>query len=150
MNILLWLIKQFEGCKLLAYLCPAGVWTIGWGSTGNDVKKGVVWTQEQADRRLFADASYFWMASLKISPILALHPEVHNAIADFCYNLGVTRYKSSTLRKRVDAEDWDGAQEEIVKWVYGGGKKLRGLVLRREAEAAVIARYASGMIKKAA
>ena len=52
-------IRRFEGCKLKAYLCPAGVWTCGWGATGPDVVKGTVWTQEQADTRLIKDASRF-------------------------------------------------------------------------------------------
>lgn len=144
MNILLALIRRFEGCRLVAYLCPAGVWTIGWGATGPDVKKGLSWTQEQADRRLEGDALLYSLAALKASPCLAAHPEIHHTIADFCYNLGLGRYKASTLRKRIDAGDWDGACDEIVKWVFGGGKKLPGLVLRRQAEAAVIVKYAGG------
>jgi len=142
MNILLTLIRRFEGCKLLAYLCPAGVWTIGWGATGPGIKKHLAWTQEQADDRLDDDALRYWLATLKASPVLSQHPEIAQAIADFVYNLGATRYRASTLKKRVDAEDWDGACEEIVKWVFGGGRKLPGLVLRRQAEAAIIAQHA--------
>lgn len=138
MNLLRALIKFFEGLYLKAYRCPAAVWTIGYGATGPDIGPGVVWTEDQADERLERDMVKFYMAALKASPVLALHPEKHEAIADFCYNLGTGRYKSSTLKKRVDAEDWEGAQEEIMKWVYGGGRKLRGLVLRREAERAII------------
>lgn len=134
MKWLLALIKRFEGCKLLAYLCPAGVWTIGWGSTGPGIKKGLRWTQEQADERLDKDAVVYWLGAVKLSPVLAGHETKHAAIADFCYNLGVGRYKASTLKKRIDEEDWEEAAEEIVKWVFGGGRKLPGLVLRREAE----------------
>lgn len=60
------------------------------------------------------------------------------AIADFAYNVGLGRLQASTLRRRLNAGDYAGAREELRKWVYGGGKKLRGLVLRREAEAALV------------
>jgi lysozyme len=138
MKILLALIRRFEGCKLKAYLCPAGVWTLGWGATGPGISKGATWSQEQADVRLKLDAHRFFLSSLKASPVLALYPDAHQAIADFCFNLGTTRYRSSTLKKRIDAEDRDGACDEIVRWVFGGGRKLPGLVLRRQAEAAII------------
>lgn len=138
LDILFILIRRFEGCKLTAYLCPAGVWTIGWGATGPGIVRGVVWTQEQADARLTADAQAYAMSTLKASPVLALYPEVGQAISDFVYNLGLTRYKASTLKKRVDAQDWDGACEQLQRWVFGGGRRLPGLVLRRQAEAAVI------------
>lgn len=147
MNILLRLIKLFEGCRLKAYLCPAGVWTIGWGATGPGIGPGVEWSQDQADARLDGDALKYWRIALKASPGLALHPEIHEAIADFCYNLGGTKYRSSTLKRRIDAEDWEGACEEILKWVYGGGKKLPGLVKRRVAERAVIQENAAGKIE---
>ena len=61
-----------------------------------------------------------------------------SAIADFCYNLGTTRYKSSTLRRKVRDSDWLDAADELQKWVWGGGRKLPGLVLRRQAEAALL------------
>jgi len=138
MNILLRLIKRFEGCRLKAYLCPVKVWTIGWGATGPGIKQGIEWTEDQADSRLDTDAYKYWAIALKASPVLALYPEIHEAIADFCYNLGGTKYKASTLKKRIDAGDLDGACEEIVKWVYGGGRRLPGLILRRRAESEII------------
>jgi lysozyme len=138
MKWLLALIRKFEGCRLKAYLCPAGVWTIGWGATGPGIKKGVEWKQWEADARLKKDAMVYWLAAVKLSPILAGNKCKHAAIADFCYNLGSSRYKASTLKKRVDEEDWEEAVYEIQRWVYGGGRKLRGLVIRRKAEAALL------------
>lgn len=136
---LLDLIRRFEGCKLEAYLCPAGIWTCGWGATGADVRPGTRWTQEQADARLIRDADVFYRGVGKLSPSLWLEgDERHSAIADFAYNLGLTRYKASTLKRRVDAGDWSRVPEELDKWVLGGGKKLPGLVARRKAEAALI------------
>lgn len=129
------LIRRFEGCRLIAYLCPAGVWTIGWGATGPEVKPGTAWTQPQADARLEADAERFYLAAGKLSPVLWLEGDArHTAIADFCFNLGTTRYKASTLKRRIDAGDWAGAADELQKWVWGGGRKLPGLIARRQAE----------------
>ena len=135
---LLELIRRFEGCKLKAYLCPAGVWTCGWGATGPDVTKGTSWTQEQADARLNKDAATFMVAACAQSPVLWFDENKRAAITDFCFNLGMTRYKASTLRRKVNAGDWEGAQEELQKWVWGGGRKLPGLVLRRQAEARLL------------
>lgn len=137
-KLLLDLIKRFEGCKLFAYLCPAGIWTCGWGATGKDVVKGTTWTQATADRRLDADALRFLLAASNESPVLWFDESKQAAIADFCFNLGMTRYKASTLKRKVNAGDWEGAQEELMKWVWGGGRKLPGLVLRRQAEALLL------------
>ena len=141
MKILLHLIKSFEGCRLVAYLCPAGVWTVGWGATGPGIGIGTKWSQEQADSRMTKDAFKFWCIALKASPSLALHPEVHEAISDFCFNLGGAKYRASTLKKRIDAEDFEGACVELMRWVHGGGRRLPGLVKRRAAEVAVIEEY---------
>jgi len=133
------LIRFFEGLRLKVYLCPAGVWTIGYGSTGPDITaKTKRVTAEWAEERMTADAARFVRQALKASPILANHPEKLCAIADFCYNLGTTRYLASTLRRRVNAEQWDEASQELMKWVWGGGRKLPGLVRRRMAEQAII------------
>lgn len=139
MNYLLWLIRRFEGCKLVAYLCPAGIWTNGWGSTGPDVRQGVTWTQEYADERMQRDARTFYNAVAKASPILVTTDATHDAIADFAYNLGVGRYRASTLKRRIDEGDFEEAIQELGKWVRGGGKVLKGLVDRRRAEAELIA-----------
>ena len=133
------LIQRFEGCRLAAYRCPAGIWTCGWGSTGADVTAATRWTQAQADARLAADVARFVADALRLSPGLSKQrPGRLAAIADFCYNAGPGAYEGSTLRKRVDAGDWAGARAEIVKWVHGGGQVLPGLVRRRAAEAALL------------
>lgn len=95
-------------------------------------------TEVEADRLMVQDAQLFALASLKASPILAQDANKHSAIADFCFNLGTTRYKASTLRRKIDAGDWEGAADELPKWVWGGGRKLPGLVLRRAAEARLL------------
>lgn len=130
------LIKRFEGCKLMPYYCPAGVLTCGWGSTGLDVFPGRAWTQEYADSRMLMDAQKFARGTLALCP--SLTGNKLSAIADFSYNLGIGRLKASTLRRKVNAGDWSGVPAELRKWVNGGGRRLPGLVLRREAEIALI------------
>lgn len=142
------LIKRFEGCRLKAYLCPAGVWTIGWGSTGPGIVKGVVWTQAQADARLEKDAMVYAQGAAALSPVLLFDDLKLCAIADFCYNLGVSRYKISTLRKRVNAGDWEGACTELMKWTRGGGRVLPGLVLRCQARVDLVKRSVAGRFER--
>jgi len=132
LELLVKLIKRFEGCRLKAYYCPAGVLTCGWGSTGKDIFPNTVWTQEYADKKLMYDAISFLKATQKLCP--DLEGERLGAIADFTYNLGVGRLKSSTLRKKLNDGDFVSASKELKKWVNGGGKKLKGLVVRRDAE----------------
>lgn len=130
------LVRRFEGCRLTPYICPAGVWTCGWGSTGPDVFPGRSWTQEYADERMRQDAYTFARGTRALCP--GLEGERLCAIADFAYNLGLGRLKASTLRRRLNDEDWAGARAELAKWVNGGGRRLPGLVLRRAAEAAYV------------
>lgn len=133
------LIRKFEGLRLKPYLCPAGVPTIGYGHTGKDVTLDMKPISEPvAEGMMHKDAEIFTRASGNLSPVLWFDEGKHSAIADFCFNLGTSRYKASTLKRRVDSGDWDGAREELAKWVWGGGRKLPGLVLRRAAEAALI------------
>lgn len=130
------LIKRFEGCRLKAYLCPAGVWTCGWGSTGPDVKADTVWTQEFADARMQKDAEHFLHGTVELCPGLAGNRLA--AIADFAYNLGLGRLRFSTLRKKLNAADWAGSRAELMKWVFSKGKALSGLTQRRFAEAVLL------------
>jgi lysozyme len=138
LELLYKLIKRFEGCRLTPYLCPAGVWTCGWGSTGKDVFPGRPWTQAYADERLEQDAHRFAKGALGLCPTLLGDDRKLAAIADFAYNLGLGSLKASTLRKRVNARDWDAAQYEIKRWNKSGGKVLKGLVTRRAAEAELL------------
>lgn len=136
METLLGLIRRFEGLRLRAYFCPAGVLTCGYGSTGPDIKAGTTWTKAQAEARMAADAARFAGAARKLCPGQA--GDNLAALADFAYNLGATRLSGSTLRRKINAGDVAGARDELRKWVRGGGKVLPGLVIRREAEAALL------------
>lgn len=134
------LCKHFEGLSLAPYFCPAGVPTIGYGSTFYEDGTRVTMddppiTEERALRLLrIALEKEYLLGVLRASPSLVRSPEALGALSDFAYNLGVPRYRASTLRKRVEEEDWEGAREEIVKWRKAGGIILQGLVRRREAE----------------
>lgn len=136
---LLALIRKFEGLHLKPYLCPAGVPTIGYGHTGKDVTLSMAPISEPvAEALMHQDAEVFMRAAGNLSPVLWFDEDKHAAIADFCFNLGSSRYKASTLKRRVDSGDWDGACDELAKWVWGGGRKLPGLVARRAAEAGLL------------
>ena len=138
--------EPFEGMALLRggmvypYLCPAGVPTIGRGNTryldGRPVTMNDPPISLDAAERLFLmSLPPYLYGVLKASPNLAKHPDAWGAMADFAFNLGVARYRASTLKRKVDEEDWDAVEDELMKWTRAGGRVLRGLVLRREAEA---------------
>ena len=130
------LLKRFEGLRLVAYLCPAKVWTIGYGSTivnGKPVYQGMEITLEEAEQALREDLDRFEKAVLKYVRI-PLKQHQFDALVDFTYNLGIGALKSSTLLKKINAYLLQDAALEFKKWVYAGGKVLPGLVARREAE----------------
>lgn len=141
------LIAPWEGMHRMGkdglvypYICPAGIPTIGEGSTYYYDGRKVTMndpplTVDQCKRLFQLTLRTYLVAALEASPILAKYPRPWAAITSFNQNVGPARYRSSTLRRRVNAEDWDGAREEIVKWNRGGGRVLRGLDLRRRAEA---------------
>lgn len=133
------LIKQFEGCKLKAYQCPALLWTIGFGNTfyedGTKVKPGDVITQERANELLDIIVEDF---AKKVKPLIKQNLTDNNfsALVSFAYNAGVTNLKNSTLLKKVNANPKDPSiRAEFMKWVRANDKVLNGLVKRREAEA---------------
>lgn len=138
------LCKHFEGFRSHPYICPAGYPTIGYGTVYKPDGTKVTMedspvTQEQAEEWLRSELlNNYMLGVLKASPILVNHPKALAAIADFAYNLGVPRYRASTLRKRIEAQDWNRAAVELGKWVYGGGRVLPGLVRRRAAESKLL------------
>lgn len=130
------LIKRWEGCRLEAYPDPGtggDPWTIGWGSTGEGIHKGVVWTQEQADRRLAADVGKF-MAGVQAAVGRSLTPNQLGALTSLAYNIGLGAFKNSTLLRLLHADDFKGASEQFLRWNRAGGKVMRGLSNRRADE----------------
>lgn len=138
------LCRHFEGLRLRPYLCPAGYPTQGYGTVNKPDGTQVALTdppitQETAEAWLLHELQHTYMTGvLKASPKLITDPAALGALTDFAYNLGVPRYRASTLRKRVDAGDWAGAKAELLKWTRAGGQVLPGLVRRRQAEARLL------------
>jgi len=138
------LCKQFEGFRAKPYLCPAGIPTIGYGSTYYADGRKVTLQDEpieepQAEALLMHELETTYLPGvLRNCPGLAVDERKLNAIVDFAYNLGVGRLQTSTLKRKINAQDWEGAQEQLMLWVRGGGKVLPGLVRRRAAESALL------------
>lgn len=129
------LIKRFEGCKLTAYKCPAGVLTIGYGHTGDDVTEGLTISQEDANDLLFDDVLCFENGVNNLVKGLDLSQGMFDALVCFAYNVGLTNLKKSTLLKLLKDGKVLEASEEFVKWNKSNGKVLDGLTKRRAAEA---------------
>ena len=127
------LVKHFEGLYLNAYLCPAGVPTIGYGHT-EGVKMGQTITAPQAEDFLAGDLAGA-AADVDRLVTVALNDDQRGALASFVFNLGAGNLASSTLLRKLNAGDYAGAAAEFGKWVNAGGRKLDGLVKRRAAEA---------------
>lgn len=128
--------KEFEGCQLTAYQDIAGVWTIGYGHTGKDVYSGLVWIQQQADEALDHDIQAAQTLLLMYSP--AVMGNALYALTDFVFNLGIGNYRTSTLCKCVNSQDWTGAKAQLLTWDHSNGKVVPGLLRRRQAEAALL------------
>ena len=140
------LSKRFEGfCRVpksdpgraYPYVCPAGFWTIGYGHLCD--AKHLPITTDAGEAYLAADMADALKATLRYCPVLADEPDGRiAAIVDFTFNLGAGRLQASTLRRRVNQRDWIAASQELRRWVYGGGKALPGLVIRRAAEISLL------------
>lgn len=135
------LIKGFEGCRLTAYRCPGGVLTIGYGHTGSDVTPGQTISQQTADELFDKDLARVedelqrWM---HIDGVPHLTQGQYDALVSFAYNLGVPRLRSSTLwRKVIMCPSDPSVAAEFTRWVNAGGKRMPGLVSRREQEAQI-------------
>lgn len=127
------LIKKAEGCKLTAYLCPAGKLTIGYGSTGSHVKRGMTITQDRAEALLTEDLKRFQAAVAREAPNAT--QSQFDAMVALAFNIGTAAFLKSTLLRKHKAKDYAGAQAEFHRWNKAEGKVLAGLVTRRAAEA---------------
>lgn len=144
------LVKKWEGLHkkgsdglIYPYLCPAGMWTIGFGSTrdfdGKPITKDTPpKTPEECERLMLMELAGCVRQAVKHSPILVENEEALGAISSFIFNLGSGNYYRSTLRRKINEGDWEQARKEISKWVWGGGRRLPGLVARRMEEASYL------------
>jgi lysozyme len=138
------LIKHFEGChkrvgpdRYQAYVCPAGVLTIGFGITRADKYKfgpNTIWSMADCDEA-FVDSMREYEAAVHRMVTVALQPWQYDALVSFCFNCGPGNLQKSTLLRKLNAGDYAGAALEFHRWNKGGGKVLNGLVRRRASEA---------------
>ncbi len=126
------LIRQFEGLRLTAYRCPAGVWTIGYGHTSG-VVQGIAITKEQAEEFLRQDIA---TAEIIVSAECQnLRQCQFDAVVSFVFNVGGWNFRKSTLLKKIKANPDDNSiMDEFLRWVYSKGAILLGLQKRRLAE----------------
>lgn len=133
LTLLITLLKRFEGCRLHAYRDIAGVWTIGYGETLG-VCAGMVWTQDEADSRLYLRALQFLMATGKACPVLMNYPHRWAAATCLSYNIGMGAFRASSVSRLSKRGEWQRAADSFWLWNKAGGKVVNGLTRRRTEE----------------
>ncbi|WP_375706181.1 lysozyme [Bartonella sp. AA2SXKL] len=138
-------LKKWEGLRLHAYRDASGVWTIGYGHTEKAGKpivvEGMVITDTRAEILLLEDLRQYERAVEK-AVYVDLSDEQFGALVSFCYNIGIIAFQNSTLLKKLNKGDYESVPIELQKWTRAGGKRLKGLVHRRAAEAGLWAKGA--------
>ncbi|MCL1124146.1 lysozyme [Shewanella surugensis] len=128
------LIAEHEGQVFSSYLDPIGVLTSCYGHTGTDLKHGQTFTEKECLEQLVVDLSKHNYKLMKLTHPVMLTDSEHGAYLSFIYKVGHQAFADSTLRKKLLAGDRIGACNELSRWVYGAGKKLKGLIKRRQSE----------------
>lgn len=126
------LIKRWEGFRSKAYLCPANVWTIGYGHT-KTARAGQRISELQARALLMQDVQEYEKAVNRLVTV-QLTQNQFDALVSFAFNVGIGALATSTLRKRLNKGQYELAARELDRWVHGGGRKLPGLASRRKEE----------------
>jgi len=149
----------FEGYRNKPYRCSAAIWTVGWGHamyadqlalpnarkdgglirSDYQLKEGDarVWSKDELVELFKVDINTFERGVLRLSPNLVNHQSKFDAVTSFAYNAGLGNYQRSTIRMKVNREDWEGAAQAFMSWTKAGGKEVAGLVKRRKAEVAL-------------
>ena len=132
------IIKHYEGYSSSVYCCPAGRWTIGWGSTWDNKGRPIKKTQEDisqdyAEKLLLREIRHTDHAIDKLVTA-ELNENMYSALTSFIYNVGSGNFQRSTLRMKLNRGDYQGAADELPKWRKAGGRVLKGLVRRRKSE----------------
>lgn len=142
------LLHHYESCRLAAYPDPGSVdghpWTIGWGHTGKEVKRGLVWTQAQADAAFVQDLAATEAGVQRLVKV-PLSQGQFDALVSFAYNVGLDENRNgkaeglgeSTLLRKLNAKDYAGAAEQFLVWNKNDGVVMYGLTRRRTAERAL-------------
>ena len=155
------LMHRFEGCRNRPYLCPAHIWTIGYGHVlyqeqiklpmvkangyNGAIRKEFplaegdnrVWSKEEINQLFASDVSSFERGVLRLVPGVAGMQGSFDALVSFAFNAGLGNLQRSTIRMKANRGDWFGAADAFMAWTKGGGRVLPGLVKRREAERAL-------------
>jgi lysozyme len=156
------LMHRYEGCRNKPYLCPAHIWTIGYGhvlyqeqirlpmvrTEGKDIpmirkemplkpEDSRVWSKQEIEELFAADVASFERGVLRLVPGVVGRQGSFDALVSISFNFGLGNLQRSTIRMKANRGDWDGAAEAFRAWTKGGGKVLPGLVKRREAEIAL-------------
>jgi lysozyme len=156
------LMHRFEGCRNKPYLCPAHIWTIGYGHVlyqeqiklpmarveGKEVamirkemplkpEDSRVWSKEEIEKLFADDVASFERGVLRLVPGVVGRQGAFDALVSISFNFGLGNLQRSTIRMKANRGDWEGAAEAFMAWTKGGGKVLPGLVKRREAERAL-------------
>ncbi len=156
------LMHRFEGCRNKPYLCPAHIWTIGYGHVlyqeqiklpmarveGKEIpmirkemplkpEDNRVWSKEEIEKLFADDVASFERGVLRLVPGVAGRQGAFDALVSISFNFGLGNLQRSTIRMKANRGDWEGAAEAFMAWTKGGGKVLPGLVKRREAEIAL-------------
>jgi len=139
------LCVKFEGLILKPYTCPAGVATIGVGATFYQDGQKVTLQDPPITKDAAMDLLKFHLEQVFLPGVFRQCPVLANeksgriaAILDFAFNAGTGRLQTSTLKRKINAQDWEGAKEQLMLWTKGGGKVLPGLLKRRQAECSLL------------
>lgn len=155
------LMHRFEGCRNKPYLCPAHIWTVGFGEVlyQDQIKLPVVrkegytglirkeyplkpednrvWSKEEIDKLFSRSVEHFERGVLRLVPTVAGKQGAFDALVSISFNFGLGNLQRSTIRMKANRGDWEGAAAAFMAWTKGGGKVLPGLVKRRQAEKAL-------------
>ena len=132
------LTRSFEGLRLTAYQDCGGVWTIGYGHTGPEVRAGLTITETEAEALLRSDVAAS-ETSVNRAVNVPITQNQFDALVDFCFNCGRGNFLSSTLLRQVNLGNTQAATAQFALWVHAGGEVVPGLVRRRKAEAELFA-----------
>ena len=155
------LMHQYEGYRTKPYLCPAHIWTIGYGHVlyQEQIKLPVarvngyegmirkemplkpednrVWTKEEIEKLFADDVASFERGVLRLAPPVAGRQGAFDACVSFAFNAGLGTFQRSSIRIKLNRGDWEGAADALLLYCMGGGKILAGLKKRRDAEKAL-------------
>lgn len=156
------LMHQYEGYRNKPYLCPAHIWTIGYGHVlyQDQIRLPVIrvegkntpmirkeyplrqednraWTKEEIEKLFADDVASFERGVLRLAPTLLGRQGAFDACVSFAFNAGLGNFQRSTIRMKANRREWEAAAEAFMQWTKGGGKELPGLVKRRKAEKAL-------------